>query len=62
MKDISLERSEPCFLGNSVMVAIMEVVVFIGAANAGGWPHSKSSEATSVEAHHKANDKGGVEA
>ena len=50
------------FLGGSVIVAVMAVVVFIGAANAGDCPRSKSAEATSVEAHHKPDDKAEVEA
>ena len=50
------------FLGGSVIVTIMAVVVFIGAANAGDCPRSKSAEATSVEAHHKADDKAEAEA
>ena len=50
------------FFGGSVIVTIMSVVVFIGAANAGDCPRSKSAEATSVEAHHKADDKAEVEA
>ena len=50
------------FVGGSVIVAIMAVVVFVGAANAGDCPRSKSAEATSVEAHHKADDKADVEA
>jgi hypothetical protein len=50
------------FVGGSVIVAIMSVVVFIGAANAGDCPRSKSAEATSVEAHHNADDKADVEA
>ena len=50
------------FVGGSVIVAIMAVVVFIGAANAGDCPRSKSDEATSVEAHHNADDKADVEA
>ena len=45
------------FVGGSVIVAIMAVVVFIGAANAGDCPRSKSAEATSVEAHHNADDR-----
>ena len=49
-------------VGGSVIVAIMAVVVFVGAANAGDCPRSKSAEATSVEAHHKADDKAEVEA
>lgn len=50
------------FLGGSVIVAVMAVVVFIGAANAGDCPRSQSAEATSVEAHHKADNKAEVEA
>ena len=50
------------FLGGSAIVAVMAVVVFIGAANAGDCPRSKSAEATSVEAHHKADDNAEVEA
>lgn len=50
------------FVGGSVIVAIMAVVVFIGAANAGDCPQNKSAEATSVEAHHNADDKAEVEA
>ena len=50
------------FFGGSVIVTIMAVVVFIGAANAGDCPRSKSAEATSVEAHHKADDKAEAEA
>ena len=52
----------PAFVGGSVIVAIMAVVVFIGAANAGDCPRSKSDESTSVEAHHNADDKADVEA
>ena len=40
----------------------MSVAVFVGAANAGDCPRSKSVEATSVEAHHNAEDKADVEA
>ena len=50
------------FVGGTVIVAIMAVVVFIGAANAGDCPRNKSAEATSVEAHHNADDKADVEA
>ena len=49
-------------VGGSVIVAIMAVVVFIGAANAGDCPRSKQAQATSVEAHHKADDKADLEA
>ena len=48
--------------GGYVIVAIMALVVFVGAANAGDCTRSKSAEATSVEAHHKADDKAEVEA
>ena len=50
------------FVGGSVIVAIMAVIVFIGAANAGDCPRSKSDESTSVEAHHNADHKPEVEA
>ena len=50
------------FVGSSVIVAIIAVVVFIGAANAGDCPRSKSAETTSVEAHHNADGKADVEA
>ena len=50
------------FLGGSVMVGIMAVVVFIGDANAGDCPRSKQAEATSVEAHLKADTKVDLEA
>ncbi len=50
------------FIGGSVIVAIMAVAVFIGVANAGDCPQSKSAETTSVEAHHNAVDKADVEA
>ena len=45
-----------------MIVAIMAVVVFIGAANADDCPRSKSVEATLVEAHHNADAKADVEA
>ena len=50
------------FVSGSVIVAIMAVVVCIGAANADDCPRSKSAEATSVEAHHNADDKADVKA
>ena len=49
-------------VGGSMIVAIMDVVVFVGAANAGDCPRSKSAEATTVEAHQKTDDKADVEA
>ena len=56
-----MKGSNLAFVGGSVIVAIMTVFVFIGAANAGDCPRSKQAEATSVEAHHKADDKAYVE-
>ena len=50
------------FVGGSVIVAIMAVVVFIGAANAGDCPRSKSAEAISVDAQNNADYKAEVEA
>ena len=54
--------SKPRRLGGSVIVAVMALAVFVGGANAGDCPRSKSAEATSVEAHHNADDKADVEA
>ena len=48
--------------GGSVIVAIMAIVVFIGPADSGDCLRSKSAEATSVEAHHNADDNVDVEA
>jgi len=56
-----IKGSNLAFVGGSIIVAIMAVVVFIGAANAGDCPRSKSAEATSVEAHHNADDKADIE-
>ena len=50
------------YFGGALFVAVMFLAVFIGGANAGDCPRSKSAEATSVEAHHKADEKSGVEA
>ena len=51
----------PAYLGGALIVAIMFLAVFVGGANAGDCPRSKSAEAISVEAHHKADEKSGVE-
>ena len=51
----------PASLGGALIVAVMFLAVFIGGANAGDCPRSKSAEATSVEAHHKADEKSEVE-
>jgi hypothetical protein len=48
-------------LGGGVIVAVMFLAVFVGGANAGDCPRSKSAEATSVETHHKSNEIAEVE-
>ena len=60
-RDPDMKGSNLAFVVGSVIVAIMAVVVFIGVANAGDCPRSKSAEATSV-AHHNADEKADVEA
>ena len=45
-----------------MIVAIMALAVFVGGANAGDCPRSKTAEATAVEAHHKAGEKAEDEA
>ena len=50
------------FWGGGVIVAVMFLAVFVGGANAGDCPRSKSAEATSVETHLKSNEKAEVEA
>ena len=44
-------------LGGSVIAAVITSAVFVGDSNAGDCPRSKSAEATSVEAHQKADEK-----
>jgi hypothetical protein len=51
----------PAYLGGALIGAVMFLTVFIGGANAGNCPCSNSAEATSVEAHHKADEKSEVE-
>ena len=48
--------------GGGVIVAVMFLAVFVGGANAGDCPRSKSAEAISVETHHKKNEKAEVKA
>ena len=50
------------YLGGSVIVAVMFLAVFIGGANAGDFPRSKSADPTSVETYLKLNEKAEVEA
>tara|TARA_B000000565_G_C23453112_1_gene248982 strand:+ start:302 stop:490 length:189 start_codon:yes stop_codon:yes gene_type:complete len=51
----------PAYLGGVLIVAVMFLAVFIGGANAGDCPRINSAKATSVEAHHKADEKCEVE-
>ena len=51
----------PANLGGVLIVAVMLLAVFIGGANAGDCPRINSAKATSVEAHHKADEKCEVE-
>ena len=50
------------FWGGGVIVAVMFLAAFVGGANAGDCPRSKSAEAISVETHHKQNEKAEVKA
>ena len=50
------------YLSGSSIVAVIALVVFIGGANARDCPRNKSAEATSTEAHQKADEKTEVEA
>ena len=51
----------PAYLGGVLIVAVIFLAVFIGGANAGDCPRINSANATSVEAHHKADEKCEVE-
>ena len=51
----------PAYLGGVLIVAVMFLAVFIGGANAGDCPRINSAKATSVAAHHKADEKCEVE-
>ena len=51
----------PAYLGGVLIVAVIFLAVFIGGANAGDCPRINSAKATSVEAHHKADEKCEVE-
>ena len=43
------------YLGGGVIFAVMALEIFVGDANAGDCPRSNSAEATSFEAHDKAD-------
>ena len=50
------------FLGGAVIIAITVIAAFANISNANGCPRDKSVEATSLEAHNKADEKAEVEA
>ena len=60
MADLKKPLASPAYLGGALIVVVMFLAVFIGGANAGDCPRSKSAEATSVEVHHKADVKAEV--
>ena len=49
-------------LGDSVIIAVIALVVLNSVSNAGDCSRSKSAVATSLEAHQKADEKTDVEA
>ena len=55
-------HSNLAFFGGTMITAIMVLATFANAANADGCPRSKTVEATSIEAHHKADAKAEVKA
>ena len=54
--------SIPTSLGESVIIAVIALVVLNSVSNAGDCSRSKSAVATSLEAHQKADEKTEVEA
>ena len=57
-----MKLPNPAHLGGSMIVAIMVLSVFDCGVNASDCPRSKSADATSEEAHHKADEKAEVDA
>ena len=57
-----MERTNFVDLGGGVIVAIMALAVFVGGANAGDCPRSKSAEAIDVETHQNSGEQAEVEA
>ena len=62
MSQVKKSPANLASLGGSVISAVITLAVFIGDSNTGGCPRSKSAEATSIEAHQKADEKTDVEA
>ena len=57
MSRIKKSLAIPASLGDSVIIAVIALVVLNGVANAGDCPRSNSAVATSLEAHQKADEK-----
>ena len=57
MSPLAKAPANLAYLGGGVIVAVMALAVFVGGANAGDCPRSKSTKATSIEAHQKADQK-----
>ena len=62
MKQPKKPLVSPAYFGGALIVAVLFLAVFIGGANAGDCPRSKSAEETSVKAHYNADYKADVEA
>ena len=62
MSLIKKSLSIPTSLGESVIIAVIALVVLNSVSNAGDCSRSKSAVATSLEAHQKADEKTEVEA
>ena len=62
MSRIKKSLAIPASLGDSVIIAVIALVVLNSVSNAGDCSRSKSAIATSLEAHQKADEKTEVEA
>ena len=62
MSRIKKTLTIPASLDDSVIIAVIALVVLNSVSNAGDCSRSKSAVATSLEAHQKADEKTEVEA
>ena len=62
MSRIKKSLAIPASLGDSVIIAVIALVVLNSVSNAGDCSRSKSAVATSLEAHQKADEKTEAEA
>ena len=62
MSRIKKSLAIPASLGDSVIIAVIALVVLNSFSNAGDCSRSKSAVATSLEAHQKADEKTEVKA